>query len=127
MRRMQLSMPRPRTSTFMKRKTSISSLSHSMTLAVFHGRGCGRNEIIQPVPRHHETAEMSAELAWKTDRVVREIDRESQARVVKIEVGRACGLLLDAFIGPAPDLTAEGACHILRQAERLADIADVAA
>ena len=70
---------------------------------------------------------MLAEVAREADELTREIEREAEPPVAEIEVECLGMLLLDAVLGPTPDLGREGAGHVVGQAEHLADFAHGAA
>ena len=75
-RRMQPSMPRPSTSTFMNLRASMSSLSHSITCRSCHGGGLDRHELVEPVLRQHEPARVLREVARNADERAGELQRE---------------------------------------------------
>src|SRR5256885_6068912 len=58
---------------------------------------------------------------------MREIEREAQIAVARVEPGFAHARVGDALVGPTPDDAGERGDDILRQSERLPDLADRAA
>ena len=51
-------------------------------LAVLHGGGLDRHQLVQPVAGQHEAAGMLAEMARKADQLARQIQRQAQPAVV---------------------------------------------
>ena len=76
---MQPSMPRPSTSTFMNFSASMSSLSHSIDLAVVHRRRLDRHEIVEPVAGEDEAAGMLAEMAREADQLLGQLEGQRAA------------------------------------------------
>src|SRR5205085_11798383 len=63
----------------------------------------------------------------KADQLAREIERQAQIAVARVEPGFAHPRVGDALVGPAPDNAGERGDDILRQSKRLPDLADRAA
>ena len=101
-RRMQASMPRPSTSTFMNLSASMSSLSHSITCAVRHRGRLDRHQLVEPVVGQHEAAGMLRQMARRADQLAGELERQAQAPVVEVEVQLGRVLRLDAFACSSP-------------------------
>ena len=92
-------------------------------LPVGHRGGLDRHQVVEPVVGQHEAARVLAEMARRADQLTGEIERQPQAPVGEIEVQLLQVTVRDAFLRPAPDLAGERADQVLRQAERLADVA----
>ena len=65
-------------------------------------------------------------MSWRAHELAREIERQSQPSIGKIEVELLDMAIFNAFLGPAPNLAGERRNQIFGQAERLADIAQCA-
>ena len=104
---MQPSMPRPSTSTFMKRRASMSSLSHSMTWRLIHAAGSIGTRSSSRSSVRHETAGMLRQMPRKADQRARQIQRQAQPAVLQVEV-ELLGVRSSATpsVAPAPDCEA---------------------
>ncbi len=124
---MQPSMPRPSTSSFMIFSSSRSSFSHSITQrsAIVAGsigtRSSSRSRVRTKPPGCWER--------WRGVPISCRLSSSvSASRGSVLSSPSSCDMPFgDALVRPAPDLTRQGGGHVLRQAERLADLADRAA
>src|SRR5438067_13652628 len=70
---------------------------------------------------------MLAKVPRSADQLARQLQREGEARIGAVEAELLDMAVLHPLVGPAPDLAGEGCGQILREAQRLADLADGAA
>jgi len=117
-------MPRASTSAFRKLKRVDVVLVPLDHLAVDHGGGLDRNEVIEPIIRQDKAARMLAEMARRAHELAGEIERQAKPAVGEVEVQRLDMLVLNPVLRPAPDLGGQHLDEVLREAERLTDIAD---
>ena len=75
-RRMQPSMPRPSTSTFMNFEVVDIVLVPFDDLAVLHRGRLDRHEIVEPVLGQHEAAGMLREMARRADQLAGQLQRQ---------------------------------------------------
>jgi hypothetical protein len=93
-------------------------------LAVDHGGGLDRHEVVEPVVGEDEAARVLAEMARRPHKLAGEIERQAQASVRKVEVQRLDVLVLDALLRPTPDLRRQHLDEVFGEPQRLADVAD---
>ena len=94
---------------------------------VGHGGILDRHHLGQRPLGDDEPADMLGEVAGRADQFARQIDREAQRRVVRVEPGLADGTVLDTVARPAPDGAGQRPAHVFGQPHRLAGLADGAA
>ena len=126
-RRMQPSMPRPSTSTFMNFRISISFLSHSMTCRFSMAAGSigtrsSRRSCVSTKPPGCCERWRGAPIS-----VAGEFQGQAQRGSSRLRLRSLTSLLAHALRAPAPDETGQRACHVLRHAQHLADFAHCAA
>jgi len=103
-RRMQPSMPRPSTSTFMNFRASMSSLSHSMMARFSIAAGSiGTSSSSRSWVRTKPPGCLR-QMPGRADKLPRQIERQAQAAVGQVEIELGGKLGIDAFIAPTPDL-----------------------
>ena len=95
--------------------------------AVDHRGGLDRDQRIEPVARQHEAAGMLRQMPRRAEQLLRELQRQREARFARIEVERLDMFVGHAVVRPAPHLAGKRGGHVLGQAEHLADFADAAA
>ena len=95
--------------------------------AIGHRRIGDRHDLVEPALGQHEAADMLREVARKAGQLARQLERQAQARRFGIEAALAGELGVDAAVAPAPDAAGQRAHHVLRERQRLADLADRAA
>ncbi len=91
-------------------------------LAIIHGGGFDRHQLVQPVMGQNEAARMLAVMARCADKLVGQFKGKFQATILHIEV-QFLHLLFTHPLAPAPDLRREEFRQVFRQAQNLADIA----
>ncbi len=126
-RRMQPSMPRPSTSTFMNFSASMSSLSHSITcrsaiVAGSIGTRSSSRSCVSTKPPGWVPSCRGKPISSRASCSVRRSRRSPRLRFSS----SACSSS-HALLGPAPDLAGQRAGHVLGQPQHLADVADGAA
>ena len=93
-------------------------------LAVFHGGGLDRHQLVEPVMGQDEAARDAGE-RWRgapiSSRARSSASR--RRRSPRLRFSSSACFVLDAFLRPAPDLGGQHLDQVLGQAERLADIA----
>ena len=94
---------------------------------VRHRRIGDRHHLIEPALGQDEAADMLREVAGEAGQLGGELQGQAQARLARIEAALARRGSVDAAIAPAPDRRGQRAGHVLRQAQRLADVANRAA
>ena len=64
----------------------MSSLSHSMKIAVLHRRGAYGHDLVEPVARQHEAADMLRQMARESDQLVGGLCRARDQQIERIEL-----------------------------------------
>jgi hypothetical protein len=125
---MQVSMPSASTSTFIRRSSSMSSLSHSMKVRSSIAALPTRHHLVEQPARQHEAADMLREMARKAEqfRMARSTARRIIGLAGSSPAWLTCGLA-DLGAPAAPDACWRARGDVLGQAQRLADLADGAA
>ena len=95
--------------------------------AVVHRRVLDRDQLVEPVGRQHEAADMLRQVAREAAQRRRQFERQRQPWIVGVEARLAHVPDVDAARADAPDRVGHHAQGVGRQAERLADVADGAA
>ena len=117
-RRMQPSMPRPSTSTFIQRRMSMSSLSHSMTWRSCIAAGSigtsssSRSRVSTNPPGCCDRCRGNPISSWASSSVRR------SRRSCRFEVEFFRAFFADAVFRPSPELRGERAGHVLGQPHR---------
>ena len=96
-------------------------------LAVDHGGGLDRHEVVETIFGQNETAGVLRQMPREADQFAGEVDGQAQTAVVEVEVEFGGALVVEAVAAPVRDLRGEGAGHVLRQSHGFADIAHGAA
>ena len=95
--------------------------------ALLHRRVLDRHHLVEPAAGDDEAADVLGEMPRKADQLAREREHPGKLRVGGIEPNAARVLLRHGLGRPAPQHAGERADGVLRQPERLADLADGAA
>ncbi len=92
--------------------------------ALGHGGIGDRHHLVEPALGQDEAADMLGQMPRKADQLAGQSERQAEPLLARIEAPLARCLGADAVAAPAPGRAGQGAHHIVRQAEHLADLAD---